>query len=328
MPQSRSTRGAPNVFDFEGTGDDAGEWLDQAYGTSLRLTGQVGTVRHSGVDHGLFAFGHLRIDAPFSVDSDALPTLVVVDVLEGEAAHTREHITSHNHDGDSVLAAGWDMPFSNVSPGVEVRTTTIGAAALAAAVEDLVPGRPWEQISFSSYVPYSPAAGARWRATVDQLSAAVPLVEADGSTDVADQAGRLLAHTLLATFPNDVMADAVRLELEAGKRESSPTLVTHAMRVIESRAYEETTLDELADQCGVSPRALQYAFRKHLGCSPLDYLRRVRLDLARGSMRNGDRISVSDAAAKFGFHNPGRFASDYRQVFDENPRQTLDRPVV
>jgi AraC-like DNA-binding protein len=34
---------------------------------------------------------------------------------------------------------------------------------------------------------------------------------------------------------------------------------------------------------------------------------------------------VGDAAAKYGFFNPGRFASEYRQVFDENPRQTLDR---
>ena len=73
------------------------------------------------------------------------------------------------------------------------------------------------------------------------------------------------------------------------------------------------------------PRALQYAFRKHLGCTPQDYLRRVRLDLARRSLRDGTSESVSDAAARYGFFNPGRFASDYRQVFDENPRQTLHR---
>ena len=76
----------------------------------------------------------------------------------------------------------------------------------------------------------------------------------------------------------------------------------------------------------MTPRALQYAFRKDLGCTPQDYLRRVRLDLARQSLRDGSAQSVGDAAARFGFFNPGRFASDYRQVFDENPGQTLAAP--
>ena len=328
MPHTRARRGSPDAFDFEGTGQDARDWLDRAYGTSLRLTGRVGTVRHSRVDHGSFAFDHLLIDAGFAVDSDAMPALVVVDLINGDSAYSREDVTDHNRDGDSVLIAGWDMPFRNASEGFEVRTTTITADALAAAVEDLDPAYPWQQLAFDSYVPHSPAAGARWRATVDQLSAAVPAVQAedpDHASEAAAEAGRLLAHTLLATFPNNVMADAVRLEQEAGRRESSPSLVAHAMRIIETRAYEEITLDELASECGVTPRTLQYAFRRHLGCTPLDYLRRVRLDLVRRSLREGPRTSVSDAAARFGFHNPGRFASDYRQVFDENPRQTLHR---
>lgn len=328
MPHMSAKRGSPDAFDFEGTGQAARDWLDQAYGTSLRLSGRVGTVQHRRVDHGSFAFDHLLIDSAFAVDADAMPALVVVDLINGDSAYSRDHVTDHNHDGDSVLAAGWDMPFTNASQGFEVRTTTITAEALAAAVEDLLPGHPWQLVDFGSYVPHSPAAGARWRATVDHLSAAVPAVQADDpehAREAAAEAGRLLAHTLLATFPNDVMAQAVQLEQEAGRKESSPTLVAHAMRVVEARAYEEITLAELARACSVSPRALQYAFRKHLGCSPLDYVRRVRLDLARGVLRDGSRTSVSEAAARFGFHNPGRFASDYRQVFDENPRQTLSR---
>lgn len=331
MPHNRAKRGSPDAFDFEGTGQDARDWLDRAYGTSLRLSGRVGTVQHRRVDHGTFAFDHLLIDSAFAVDSDAMPALVVVDLINGDSAYSRDHVTSHSHDGDSVLAAGWDMPFRNASEGFEVRATTITAQALATAVEDLVPGHPWEQLAFESYVPHSPAAGARWRATVDHLSSAVPAVQADDpdhAGEAALEAGRLLAHTLLAAFPNDVMAEAVRLEQDADRGESSPTLVAHAMRVVESRAFDDLTLDELAGACSVSPRALQYAFRKHLGCSPLDYLRRVRLDLARAELRNGPRVSVSEAAARFGFHNPGRFASDYRLVFDENPRQTLNRSTL
>ena len=101
-----------------------------------------------------------------------------------------------------------------------------------------------------------------------------------------------------------------------------------AARIIEAHASEELTPGDLARECNVTPRALQYAFRKHLGCTPQDYLRRVRLDLVRRSLRDGTSLSVSDAAAAHGFFNPGRFAVDYRQVFDENPGQTLERSNI
>ena len=52
----------------------------------------------------------------------------------------------------------------------------------------------------------------------------------------------------------------------------------------------------------------------------------MRLDLVRRTLRDGTSQSVSEAAAAHGFFNPGRFASDYRQVFDENPRETRERP--
>jgi len=53
LPHSRPRRGSPESFDFEGSGDEARRWLDAVYGTSLRLTGPLGRVRHSRDDHGL-----------------------------------------------------------------------------------------------------------------------------------------------------------------------------------------------------------------------------------------------------------------------------------
>ena len=140
----------------------------------------------------------------------------------------------------------------------------------------------------------------------------------------AEEAARLLGHTLLQTFPNNVVAEASRL-MRAESRNATPSLVREAVRVIEAHPAADLTLAELALECGVTGRTLQYAFRQHLGCTPSDYLRRVRLDLVRQVLRGGSTLTVSDAAARFGFHNPGRFASDYRQAFDENPRQTLHR---
>jgi AraC-like DNA-binding protein len=322
VSQPRTRRGSPDVFEFEGVGDEAREWLDRAYGTTFRLTGRLGTVRHHRVAHGSVAFDHLKIDAKFAFDSDPLPGLVVVDLLGGTSEYTRDHHTDRIHDGETVLMSGWHMPFSGASNLLEVRGTNLSAELVTAAVEEASPDYPWEHISFTSYVPRSPAAGARWRATVDQLSAAFP--DEDDLLAHAE-ASRLLGYTLLQTFPNNVVDGAERRELDRDSRDATPSTLRRAQRIIEARAGEDLTLAALAQECRVTPRALQYAFRRHLGCTPLAYLRQVRLDLVRQSLLDGSSPTVSDAASRFGFFNPGRFASAYRQVFDENPRDTLQR---
>ncbi len=322
MPQSRARRGLPDTFAFEGVGDDARAWLDAAFGTRLRLTGPLGLVRHQREDHGSVAFDHIRIDAAFAFDSDAMPALVVADILGGVTEYTRGGVTDRVRDGESALVSGWEMPFTGSADHQDIRTTSLTAGALTAAVEGVAPDYPWQHITFTSYVPRSAAAGARWRATVDQLSSMLP---AEATQEQQEAAALLLGHTLLQTFPNNVVARGRGTARESDPQAAAPSTVRRAVRIIESHVLEDLSPGDLAQECGVTPRALQYAFRRHLGCTPQDYLRRVRLDLARQSLRDGTTVTVSDVAARYGFFNPGRFASDYRQVFNENPRQTLER---
>ncbi len=319
MPH-RSRRRAPEVFEFEGQGAQARDWLGAAYGAGLRLDGHLGVVRHHREDHGSIAFDYLKIDAAVSFEAAAIPALLVADVFGGATDYTRDGVTDRVVDGDTALVSGWDMAFTGSADHQDIRVTTVTGDALRAAVEAVDPDCAWERIAFTSYVPHSPQAGARWRATVDQLSS---MLAPDATDAERDAAARLLGHTLLQTFANNVVARAERgAEQDLG--DDSPSTVWRAAQIVE-RASSELTPSGLAQECGVTLRTLQYAFRKHLGCTPQDYLRRIRLDLAHRSIRNGTASSVSDAAATFGFFNPGRFASDYRQVFDENPRQTMER---
>ena len=43
MPHTRSRRGLPDSFEFEGSGEVARDWLDRAFGAQLRLAGEFGT---------------------------------------------------------------------------------------------------------------------------------------------------------------------------------------------------------------------------------------------------------------------------------------------
>lgn len=105
-----------------------------------------------------------------------------------------------------------------------------------------------------------------------------------------------------------------------------PPLVRSAVSTIEENLRESFSVEDLADACGVSARALQYAFRKHMGMTPMAYARQVRLAAAHRELESADPVSgvtVARVAAAWGFMNPGRFASYYAQQYGRRPSETL-----
>lgn len=121
----------------------------------------------------------------------------------------------------------------------------------------------------------------------------------------------LLLSALVATQPQEAAAD-------------TPGYLQRAEAHIRAHASRSVGMDELAAISGVSERALQQAFRRHRGCTPLQWSRDVRLDAARVAMLSGEG-SVTDAALAFGFAHFGRFAKAYADRFCEQPSQTVRR---
>ncbi|KKB84372.1 hypothetical protein VW29_10420 [Devosia limi DSM 17137] len=77
----------------------------------------------------------------------------------------------------------------------------------------------------------------------------------------------------------------------------------------------------------VSERALLYAFHDCVGMSPQAYLRCCRLNQARAALlaRDPRDTTVTQVAMQFGFLHLGRFAGDYKRIFEESPAATLTR---
>jgi transcriptional regulator GlxA family with amidase domain len=96
-----------------------------------------------------------------------------------------------------------------------------------------------------------------------------------------------------------------------------------------SKAASPLTIQDLANAAGCGTRALQAAFQCFRGTSPMTALRRVRLELAHQAIMQSDgSIAVAEAAARYGFSNPGRFASQYRRAFGEYPSRIAgSRPL-
>jgi AraC-like DNA-binding protein len=109
-------------------------------------------------------------------------------------------------------------------------------------------------------------------------------------------------------------------------RRVTPWQVRRAEEFVEANWQRPLTLRMIADATGVSARSLFNAFRAARGCSPTEYVKRVRLKQARQMLTSPTQhTSVTAVAFACGFDNPGHFSGNYRLAFGELPSQTLTK---
>lgn len=140
---------------------------------------------------------------------------------------------------------------------------------------------------------------------------------------LAMQAEGYLMASLLLCLPHN----HAHLLHDGPRHDVVPRTVRRAQAWLTERLDLPVTLAELCAHTGVSARALQTAFRTHCGESPMEFLRRERLERVRSELRSaarhGEPLQVASLAARYGFMHAGRFSTDYRRRFGESPSQTL-----
>jgi AraC-like DNA-binding protein len=104
-----------------------------------------------------------------------------------------------------------------------------------------------------------------------------------------------------------------------------PAPVHRAIDAMHAHPEQPFTPAALAHIAGSSVRCLQEGFRRHIGLTPLQYLRQVRLEHAHHELTNSDAIqsTVTDIASHWGFTHLGRFATTYRTRYGRPPSHTL-----
>lgn len=171
-----------------------------------------------------------------------------------------------------------------------------------------------------SRAPHSGVVDAAWH-YVDRMLAVWPRASAP----------------MLAAF-EQVMLSALLIELPialapelsaAGNGASSAIHVRRAIAWARPRVGSKITVDEWAAATGISVRHLQKVFQDVHGCTPVEYLLAMRLGRARQLLQHaGEESSVAQIAEQVGLRHLGRFASAYKQRFDELPSQTRRRAVA
>lgn len=103
-------------------------------------------------------------------------------------------------------------------------------------------------------------------------------------------------------------------------------IVVRFEEVARTRLEGLVPVSELARAAGVTPRTLERAVHAVHATTPLEFLRALRLSEARQTLASGgSATTVTEVATRFGFHELGRFAGEYRDRFGESPSETLRR---
>jgi AraC-like DNA-binding protein len=148
-----------------------------------------------------------------------------------------------------------------------------------------------------------------------------------------DQEDATLSSPVLAELEKSVLVSFLHANvhnfsrlLERDARRVTPWQVRRAEEFIEANWQRPLTLRMITEATGVSARSLFKAFREARGCSPIEYVKRVRLRQARQMLTSPtQRTSVTAVAFACGFDNPGHFSGNYRLAFGELPSQTLTK---
>lgn len=106
----------------------------------------------------------------------------------------------------------------------------------------------------------------------------------------------------------------------------APWQVERAVEYIEANWDQPITIEALASVTESSARSLFATFRKSRGCSPMAFVRHLRLLRAKEILSLAvPETSVNSVALRCGFQSPGHFAKRYSILFGELPSETLKR---
>jgi AraC-like DNA-binding protein len=216
---------------------------------------------------------------------------------------------------DAEMAATW---WPGGSRHLAVK---IDQVAVDRALEALIQGSLSSPVEFDPSLPLIAGAAQEWvrllllvhrqlenpNSMVGHSLVLAPLVES------------LIHGFLLVT--NHPYRESLATPAEPGRSAA----VSDAMSLIEAGPHLPLTTSQLAMQCHVSVRSLQEGFRRHLGMSPMAYLREVRLRRAHSDLRaaHPSHTTVAAVAHRWGFTHLGRFATAHKLMYGETPHEAL-----
>ncbi len=122
----------------------------------------------------------------------------------------------------------------------------------------------------------------------------------------------------------EIFANIVH-EISSGQKQAVPRRMRDIKSFIdENYADREITVPALSKMCGVSEVYFRREFRECFSASPIEYIKRVRLENAKSLLSTGI-YQVSEIATRCGFDSISYFSYEFKRKCGESPLEYAKR---
>lgn len=220
----------------------------------------------------------------------------------------------------ALIIAPQDSQQLSISGDCRKVQLAISVAAMNSVAEQLLQRTIDAPIRFEPLMDALNGTSAAWWRMVNfhlrELTLSDALYRLPGM--VCDLEGTLIKALLLSQPSN--YSDDLR---EATQRRI-PHFLRRARDFMQAHARDDLGPEDIAEAAGIARAKLFEGFRLHYHCTPMQMLKRIRLDGARRALlEDGASSNVTEVALNWGFSHLGRFSSDYHHAFGEYPSATL-----
>lgn len=125
---------------------------------------------------------------------------------------------------------------------------------------------------------------------------------------------------VLCPEPNHAPQPATTPQPPQGLQQS----VHHLMGWLLANLHQPITLADIERRSAYSRRAIQLGFKQQVGCGPMQWLRRQRLEAAYRQLQGAPAdLTVSAVARRCGYLSLSSFSRDFSEAFKRTPSSLL-----
>ena len=100
--------------------------------------------------------------------------------------------------------------------------------------------------------------------------------------------------------------------------------VAHALKLIQTDFAKKLDIERLAREAGMSVSAFHRAFKEITSDSPMQYLKKIRLNRAKDFLMQED-IKAYIAADKVGYESASQFSREFKRYFGKSPAEMVKK---
>ena len=240
----------------------------------------------------------------------------IVIVVSGQARHILEGENVPISAGDVLLIHPGAVHAYDEARKMEIVNLTFDSSHLPLSLMDGCSMPLFRKIFPEGEKPYHSARPAAFLEPED-LAKIVRMLRKLGDELKDPRPGKLFSS--LALFM-EILVFLSRKGGQSGREKRVDSLIGEVIRYMKGHYTENVDPEKLAAIAKMSGRSFFRHFRMNTGCSPVEYLLKLRLQHGCDLLVAGN-ASVSEIAALCGFYDSNYFCKQFRRAFGTSPRE-------